>query len=201
MAFDGIVIANLVKEFSDALTGGKIAKITQTERDELLFTIKNFRETKRLLLSVNASLPLAYLTDTNKQGPMTAPNFCMLLRKHIGSGRIVSISQPGLERCIHFEIEHLDEMGDLCRKLLIVELMGKSAISFSAALTARSSTVSNISPCRSAPCARFCRTAIFPPARRSRTQDPLTASADDFAPFWHSHRHRQKSHFTNFTVL
>ena len=72
MAFDGIVIANLVKEFSDALTGGKIAKITQTERDELLFTIKNFRETKRLLLSVNASLPLAYLTDTNKQGPMTA---------------------------------------------------------------------------------------------------------------------------------
>ena len=60
MAFDGIVIANLVKEFSDALTGGKIAKITQTERDELLFTIKNFRETKRLLLSVNASLPLAY---------------------------------------------------------------------------------------------------------------------------------------------
>ena len=51
MAFDGIVIANLVKEFSDALTGGKIAKITQTERDELLFTIKNFRETKRLLLS------------------------------------------------------------------------------------------------------------------------------------------------------
>ena len=48
MAFDGIVIANLVKEFSDALTGGKIAKITQTERDELLFTIKNFRETKRL---------------------------------------------------------------------------------------------------------------------------------------------------------
>ena len=88
MAFDGIVIANLVKEFSNALTGGKIAKITQTERDELLFTIKNFRETKRLLLSVNASLPLAYLTDTNKQGPMTAPNFCMLLRKHIGSGRI-----------------------------------------------------------------------------------------------------------------
>ena len=66
MAFDGIVIANLVKEFSDALTGGKIAKITQTERDELLFTIKNFRETKRLLLSVNASLPLAYLKRTHR---------------------------------------------------------------------------------------------------------------------------------------
>ena len=167
MAFDGIVIANLVKEFSDALTGGKIAKITQTERDELLFTIKNFRETKRLLLSVNASLPLAYLTDTNKQGPMTAPNFCMLLRKHIGSGRIVSVSQPGLERCIHFEIEHLDEMGDLCRKLLIVELMGKySNIIF----CSRSSTVSNISPCRSAPCARFCRDGNISSRRRSRSR-------------------------------
>ncbi len=125
MAFDGIVIANLVKEFNDALSGGKISKITQTERDELLFTIKNFRETKRLLLSVNASLPLAYLTDSNKQGPLTAPNFCMLLRKHIGNGRIVSVSQPGLERCIHIEIEHLDEMGDLCKKILIIELMGK----------------------------------------------------------------------------
>ena len=56
---------------------------------------------------------------------MTAPNFCMLLRKYVGNGRIVSISQPKLERIIHFDIEHLDEMGDLCRKTLIVEIMGK----------------------------------------------------------------------------
>jgi len=125
MAFDGIVIANLVKEFNDKLAGGRISKIAQTEKDELLFTIKNFRENYRLLISVNASLPLAYLTDTNKPSPLTAPNFCMLLRKHIGNGKILSVTQPGLERCIHFEIEHLDEMGDLCRKLLIVELMGK----------------------------------------------------------------------------
>ena len=95
MAFDGIVIANLVKEFSDALTGGKIAKITQTERDELLFTIKNFRETKRLLLSVNASLPLAYLTDTNKQGPMPAASQAHRKRTHrvgqpAGSGTLYS---------------------------------------------------------------------------------------------------------------
>ena len=56
---------------------------------------------------------------------MTAPNFCMLLRKHIANGRIVGISQPSLERIIRFEIEHLDELGDLCRKSLIVEIMGK----------------------------------------------------------------------------
>lgn len=56
---------------------------------------------------------------------MTAPGFSMLLRKHLGGGRIVSVTQPSLERILHFHIEHLDEMGDLCRKTLIVELMGK----------------------------------------------------------------------------
>lgn len=56
---------------------------------------------------------------------MTAPNFCMLLRKHIGSGKILRIWQPGLERIINFEIEHLNELGDTCRKLLILEIMGK----------------------------------------------------------------------------
>lgn len=125
MAFDGIVIANLVKDIKEKLEGGKINKIAQPEKDELMFTVKNNRETIRLLISANASLPLIYFTETNKPGPLAAPNFCMLLRKHIGTGRIVSVSQPGLERIIEFEIEHLDEMGDLCRKRLIVELMGK----------------------------------------------------------------------------
>lgn len=125
MAFDGIMIAGLAKELNDALTGGRITKIAQPEKDELLFTIKNYRDTYRLLLSANPGLPLIYLTESSKQSPMTAPNFCMLLRKHIGGGRILSVSQPGLERIIHLEIEHLDEMGDLCRKRLIVEMMGK----------------------------------------------------------------------------
>ena len=125
MAFDGIVIANLVRDMKEKLEGGKISKIAQPEKDELLFTIKNNRETLRLLISASASLPLVYFTETNKQSPMTAPNFCMLLRKHIGIGRIILVSQPGLERIIRIEIEHLDEMGDLCRKHLIIELMGK----------------------------------------------------------------------------
>lgn len=125
MAFDGIVIANLTHDLKRKLEGGKINKIAQPEKDELLFTIKNNRETLRLSISASASLPLVYFTETNKPSPLTAPNFCMLLRKHIGTGRIVKISQPGLERIIEFEIEHLDEMGDFCRKRLIVELMGK----------------------------------------------------------------------------
>ncbi len=125
MAFDGIVIANLTRDLKSKLEGGKINKIAQPEKDELLFTIKNNRETLRLLISASASLPLIYFTQTNKTSPLTAPNFCMLLRKHIGSGRILKVSQPGLERIIEFEIEHLDELGDLCHKRLIVELMGK----------------------------------------------------------------------------
>lgn len=125
MAFDGITIANLVHEFQTALEGGRISKIAQPEKDELLIAIKNNKENYRLQISASASLPLIYLTDKNKPSPMTAPNFCMLLRKHIGSARILQISQPGLERIIQFELEHLDEMGDLCRKKLIVEIMGK----------------------------------------------------------------------------
>ena len=125
MAFDGITVSCLRKELSDKLTGGRITKIVQSEADELLLTIKNNANQYRLLLSASASLPLAYLTDKNKPAPMTAPGFCMLLRKHLGGGRIVAVTQPSLERILHFHIEHLDEMGDLCRKTLIVELMGK----------------------------------------------------------------------------
>lgn len=125
MAFDGITIANITKELHDTLLGGRIYKIAQPESDELMLTIKNNSSQYRLLLSANASLPLIYLTKTNKPSPMTAPGFCMLLRKHLQNARIIGISQPGLERIIHLELEHLNELGDLCRKKLIVEIMGK----------------------------------------------------------------------------
>ena len=125
MAFDGITVASLRSELSDALVGGRITKIAQPETDELLLTIKNNKNQYRLLISASASLPLLYLTGSNKPSPMTAPGFCMLLRKHLGGGKIVSVTQPSLERILQFEIEHLNELGDLCRKLLIVELMGK----------------------------------------------------------------------------
>lgn len=125
MAFDGITMAALVKELDNKITDGRISKIAQPEADELILTIHTGEGNLKLLISADASLPLAYLTENNKQGPLTAPNFCMLLRKHIQGGRIVSVTQPGLERIMITEIEHLDEMGDLCRKKLIFELMGK----------------------------------------------------------------------------
>lgn len=125
MAFDGITVAALVQELRDNLTGGRIAKIAQPEPDELLLTIKTPAGQRKLYISASASLPLIYLTDENKLSPMTAPNFCMLLRKHIGNGRITNISQPKLERIITLHIEHLNELGDLCEKKLIIEIMGK----------------------------------------------------------------------------
>lgn len=125
MAFDGIVIANLVKELNDTILNGRISKIAQPENDELLLTLKGNNGQVRLLLSASASLPLIYLTKGNKPSPMTAPNFCMLLRKHIANGRITKIWQPHMERIINFEIEHLNELGDLCHKQLIIEIMGK----------------------------------------------------------------------------
>ena len=125
MAFDGITIAAMVKELHLNLDGGRFNKIAQPEADELLITGKGANGQCRLLLSASASLPLIYFTSKNKPSPMTAPNFCMLLRKHIGSARVSDIRQPGMERVVMFELEHLNELGDPCKKVLIMELMGK----------------------------------------------------------------------------
>ncbi|MGN0506538.1 MAG: NFACT family protein [Lachnospiraceae bacterium] len=124
MAFDGIVIANLAKELNELLSGGRIVKVAQPERDEIILSIKQY-DTYKLLLSADASLPLVYLTEENKPNPLTAPNFCMLLRKHFNSARILSVTQPGLERSLDFTVEHLDEFGDVRKKHLIIEIMGK----------------------------------------------------------------------------
>ena len=125
MAFDGICIAAITKECNEKIINSRIYKIAQPEKDELILTLKSSNGTNRLFISADASLPLMYFCDENKQSPMTAPNFCMLLRKHLQNGRIVSVRQPSLERIVCIDIEHLDELGDLCKKTLIIELMGK----------------------------------------------------------------------------
>ena len=137
MAFDGTMTAAIRNELAKRLTGARLARIAQTESDELLLTFKTnnrFDEngnriakavSVRLQLSVNASLPLVRITDDSKPSPAVAPAFCMLLRKKIGNGRLVSISQPGMDRVLDFSFEHLDEMGDLKIIHLNAEFMGK----------------------------------------------------------------------------
>ncbi|MCR5177742.1 MAG: NFACT family protein [Lachnospiraceae bacterium] len=127
MALDGITVCALARELNEELAGARISKITQTESDELYITAKPAGDKKqvRLLLSASAALPLAYLTTANKAGPMTAPAFCMLLRKHLMSGRVVSVTQPDFERILRFRVRGTDEMGDLKDHVLVIELMGK----------------------------------------------------------------------------
>ncbi len=180
MALDGFVVSNIVYELNEALTGGRISKIYQPEPDALVLTIKNNRVNYRLLMSANASLPLIYMTTEAQNNPQTAPNFCMLLRKHIGGGRILSVSQPGLERIIRFHIEHLNEMGDLCEKVLILELMGKHSniifcqpdmtiIDSIKHISANVSSVREVLPGRT-----------WFIAQTQDKQDPLTMSQEDF---------------------
>lgn len=125
MAFDGITTAHIVSELRSKLIGGGINRVIQPEKDELYLTIKNNKETFQLYMSANASLPLLYLSEKKPAAPLSAPNFCMLLRKHIQGGRISDIIQPSLERAVTFVIDHRDEMGDPCQKKLVVEIMGK----------------------------------------------------------------------------
>ena len=94
MALDGIVIAGVVHQLNQTILNTKIAKIAQPEPDELLLTCKGPGANYRLALSASASLPFVYLTDQNKPSPMVAPTFCMVLRKHVANGKIVSITQP-----------------------------------------------------------------------------------------------------------
>ena len=125
MAFDGITIHSLVDELKNKLIGGRLLKIAQPENDELQLTVRVEKMQYKLLVSAAASLPLMYITESSKTSPLTAPNFCMLLRKHLNNAKIIDIYQPGLERIINIKVEHYNDMGDLCNKLIIVELMGK----------------------------------------------------------------------------
>ncbi|MDO4344128.1 MAG: NFACT RNA binding domain-containing protein [Eubacteriales bacterium] len=179
MALDGIVIAAMVRELNDCILGGRINKIAQPEPDELILTIKNGRVSYRLLLCADASLPLIYFTEINKPSPLTAPNFCMLLRKHISGGKITAIRQPGLERIIHFDIEHLNDLGDVCQKTLTLEIMGKHSniifrqedmiIDSIKHISAQVSSVREVLPGR---------TYFIPDTQKKL--DPLSVSLEDF---------------------
>lgn len=181
MALDGIVISNLVYELNQVLENARISKIAQPESDELLFTCKGPNGQFRLSISASASLPFVYLTQENKPSPLQAPTFCMVLRKHIANGKILRIYQPSLERIINFEIEHLNELGDLCKKTLIVELMGKHSniifcnedgtiIDSIKRISSATSSIREVLPGRE----------YFIPATQGEKKNPLLCNREDF---------------------
>lgn len=125
MAFDAAVVRCLVRELNETIIGGRIDKIYQPEKDEITLGIRTFENNFKLALSASSAHPRAHFTDASKKNPQTAPLFCMLLRKHIGGGRITAVEQDGFERVIRISVESYDEMGDLTTKYLIAEIMGR----------------------------------------------------------------------------
>ncbi|MDR1570993.1 MAG: NFACT family protein [Clostridiales Family XIII bacterium] len=125
MPFDGIVLAAVAAQLSAAVAGGRIEKIYQPERDEIVLHIGARGGKHRLLVSSNGSNPRICLTEDAGPYPQNPYGFCMLLRKHIQNGRISGVEQPGSERVIVFSIETANELGFSQSKRLIVEIMGK----------------------------------------------------------------------------
>lgn len=125
MALDTITIHFLTEELKKALTDARIEKVHQPEKDEILLILKTYTNNYRLVISANASQPRIHFTQVQKENPKTAPMFCMLLRKHLQSGRIVGIHQIDYERIIRIDVNSYDEFGDLTRKYLFCEMMGR----------------------------------------------------------------------------
>lgn len=125
MAFDAVAVRCLVKYLKDKLINSRIDKIHQPEKDEITINLRTMTDNFKLVLSASPAHPRVHFTNVSKKNPISAPMFCMLLRKHIGSGKITDIEQIGFERIIKFSIESYDELGDLTTKYLIVEIMGR----------------------------------------------------------------------------
>ncbi|MCI7238600.1 MAG: NFACT family protein [Anaerococcus sp.] len=123
--YDGIVTRKVVNELKDLLLGGKIQKINQPSKNDIVFNIYSRGKTYKLLLSANNNEARVNLTKLKYENPDKPPNFCMVLRKHINQGKIIDISQKGLDRVIIFSISSIDELGFDKNKKLIVEIMGK----------------------------------------------------------------------------
>ena len=126
MALDGLVIHSIVDELNNKLLGGKIDKVYQPENDEVVLHIRNNKENFKLVLSCSASNPRVYLASNyKKENPINAPMFCMLIRKYIQGGNIVSVSQVGFERIKKISVESLDELKEKTTKDIIIEIMGR----------------------------------------------------------------------------
>lgn len=125
MAFDGIVTAAMAGELREQILYGKIDKIYQPESSELVLHIHTKNGNKRLYATVDSSASCVRLIDKNPLNPPAPLPFCMLLRKHLQSGRITSVEQKDSERILEISVETLNELGFTVNKKLIFEIMGK----------------------------------------------------------------------------
>ena len=125
MSLDAATLALVAGELKNTLLDAKIDKIFEPTRDEVLMTLRTRTETHRLLLSARSGSARVCLTKESFENPLTPPGFCMLLRKHLGGGRLTGVSQQGLDRVLTLHFEATNELGDRAKFRLVCELMGR----------------------------------------------------------------------------
>ncbi|MFA6948698.1 MAG: NFACT RNA binding domain-containing protein [Eubacteriales bacterium] len=125
MAFDAGMIAAITNELNENIIDSKVEKVQQPEKDQITLVLHSGRETLRLLISAGANAPRIALTSAAQENPISAPMFCMLLRKHLGGAKVTSVRQLEFERAIEIAFAAYDELGFPCEKYLIAEIMGK----------------------------------------------------------------------------
>ena len=126
MSLDGAYLSLIKQELlTKGLIGSRVDKIHQPARDELVITLRGFKGGIRIAMSANPSAARVCVTEGIADNPQSPPMFCMLLRKHLSSGRLLDISQEGLERVLSFDFECVNEIGDIVRNRLSVELLGR----------------------------------------------------------------------------
>ncbi len=127
MPFDALFLSAVTKELSETLIGCRVDKVQQPERDTLILHMRSPGNGQKLLISASTAHPRVHLTAASMENPAQPPMFCMLLRKHLTGGKLLSVTQPPMERLVNFCFECIDEMGMQSEKHLIAELMGRSA--------------------------------------------------------------------------
>ena len=127
MALDAIYLSALTRELAEKITGAKIDKVQQPERDQLLLSLRSRNGNCRLLISAGTGTARVHLTEQKFEQPQEPPMFCMLMRKHLTGAFIESVTQPGNDRLVLLQLSGYDEMGDPVKKTLSVELMGRAA--------------------------------------------------------------------------
>lgn len=127
MPLDAVFLSALTRELSAQVTGAKIDKVQQPERDQLLLSLRSRQGNCRLLISAGTGAARVHLTEQKFEQPQEPPMFCMLMRKHLTGAFIEQVSQPEGDRLVLFELGGYDEMGDAVHKRLAVELMGRAA--------------------------------------------------------------------------
>ena len=125
MAFDGIVVNSVVNEIKKNLNNGRIEKVYMPTKNDIVLIFHSNREKLKLLISIDASNARFYFTKQSKENPAKAPQFCMVLRKYIQGAKLIEIKQYGLDRVVSLEVENINELGDVARYKLFIELMGK----------------------------------------------------------------------------